>query len=498
MRARNPLREKTELEHSRLVEAVDPQHRAGGRRCRARRHEAHQLRADDLRPALVRLELDPLDDLVERGGLEVLDVHRDLDDPGARQVEPERPDAREAAPRLADECGDLLGGAEFAPQVDVERDQRPPSADDHAARTGIELARAEIRLELADADPPAQLVRPAAAEERGAPARRQLAVEEDRQAELFSDPPTQDERRLERLRHLLRPDRHDRHDVRGSDPRMGALVPAQVDPLAGAVDPRQQRLDQVVGLAHEREHRPVMIGVDVDVKQPCRRGERGAQRLHDLGIATLGEVRHCLQHDSYSKSVKAYYEARAPEYDDWWSGTGLFADRDRPGWDEERAALIEEIRSLEPARTLDVACGTGFLTQYLPGSITGLDASSTSLEIAAARVPNAAFVESDALRLPFADGSFERVFTSHFYGHLDETERARFLIEARRLAPELVLVDSALRDDVEPEELQERVLSDGSRWQVLKRYFKPESLATELGGGETLFAGRWFVVVRAR
>ena len=41
---------------------------------------------------------------------------------------------------------------------------------------------------------------------------------------------------------------------------------------------------------------------------------------------------------SYSRSVKAYYEARAPEYDDWWLGTGLFAERDRPGWEEEREA----------------------------------------------------------------------------------------------------------------------------------------------------------------
>jgi len=195
--------------------------------------------------------------------------------------------------------------------------------------------------------------------------------------------------------------------------------------------------------------------------------------------------------------VKAYYEARAPEYDDWWLGTGLFAERDRPGWAEERTALVEAIRSLTPVQTLDVACGTGYLTQHLPGSVTGLDASASMLELAAARVPDAAFVESDALRLPFADDSFDRVFTSHFYGHLDELERGRFLDEARRVAPELVVVDSALRDDVEAEEEQERMLNDGSRWQVLKRYFTPDALAAELGGGGTLFAGRWFTAVRA-
>ena len=42
-----------------------------------------------------------------------------------------------------------------------------------------------------------------------------------------------------------------------------------------------------------------------------------------------------------------------------------------------------------------------------------------------------------------------------------------------------------------------RVLEDGSRWQVYKRWFDGQGLADELGGGEVLFAGDWFVLVRA-
>jgi ubiquinone/menaquinone biosynthesis C-methylase UbiE len=119
------------------------------------------------------------------------------------------------------------------------------------------------------------------------------------------------------------------------------------------------------------------------------------------------------------------------------------------------------------------------------------------LEEARRQAPNATYVQGDALCLPFEDGAFERVFTAHFYGHLERGDRERFLDEARRLAPELVVVDSALREDVETEERQERVLNDGSRWQVYKRYFEPDALAGELGGGETVFAGRWFVAVRS-
>jgi ubiquinone/menaquinone biosynthesis C-methylase UbiE len=195
--------------------------------------------------------------------------------------------------------------------------------------------------------------------------------------------------------------------------------------------------------------------------------------------------------------VKAYYDRRAPEYDDWYLGLGHFEGLDRPDWENELDRLITALAALPPAVTLDVGCGTGFLTRYLPGVLTGLDSSDAMLAIARERVPAAEFVRGDGLALPFADDAFDRVFTAHFYGHLDSRERARFLAEARRVGGELVIVDSAVRPGVEPESVEERILNDGSRWTVLKRYFTPEGLAAELGGGRTLHAGSWFVAVAA-
>jgi ubiquinone/menaquinone biosynthesis C-methylase UbiE len=195
--------------------------------------------------------------------------------------------------------------------------------------------------------------------------------------------------------------------------------------------------------------------------------------------------------------VKEYYDTRAPEYDEWYLGVGRFADRDRPDWNDELADLIAMIEALPPKRTLDVACGTGFLTRHLNGEITGLDQSARMLETARERMPEATFVRGDALQLPFPDDSFDRVFTGHFYGHLREEERIRFLGEARRVAPELVVVDASNEHVSVEEEMQERILNDGSRWEVYKRYFTPQQLARELRGGEQLFSGRWFVAVRA-
>ncbi len=195
--------------------------------------------------------------------------------------------------------------------------------------------------------------------------------------------------------------------------------------------------------------------------------------------------------------MRAYYQRRAPEYDDWWLGEGLYAPVP-PGWEEERDELMGVVSGLPPKRTVDVACGTGFVSRHLQGEIVGLDQSEAMLERARQRVPGALFVHGDALRLPFADAAFERVFTSHFYGHLQEMERLRFLSEARRVAPELVIVDAGLHGGAERSESQERGLKDGSRWTVYKRFFSPETLLDELGGGEILHAGRWFVAVRSQ
>jgi ubiquinone/menaquinone biosynthesis C-methylase UbiE len=194
---------------------------------------------------------------------------------------------------------------------------------------------------------------------------------------------------------------------------------------------------------------------------------------------------------------RRYYDRRAREYDDWWGGFGLYAERDRPGWHAELEELETVVAELPPGRILDVGCGTAFLTRHLRGEVTGLDQSEEMVDVAQERCPSARFVRGDGLALPFDDASFDLVFTSHVYGHLRPGERERFLAEARRVAPVLVVADSALRPGVEPEEVQERVLNDGSRFHVYKRYFAPEGLAAELGGGETLMAGTWFVVVRA-
>jgi ubiquinone/menaquinone biosynthesis C-methylase UbiE len=198
-----------------------------------------------------------------------------------------------------------------------------------------------------------------------------------------------------------------------------------------------------------------------------------------------------------TETERVYYDRRAAEYDDWYLGTGLFERRIRPGWAEELAVLKDVLASLRFSSFLDVACGTGFLSESLRGHVTGLDQSASMLAIARSRIPRGAFVRGDALKLPFRSGQFDCLLTGHFYGHLDATARRIFLTEARRVSKSTVVIDAAAREDVPAEEHQERVLNDGSRHLVYKRYFTSEGLIAEIGAGRALHSGRWFVAVLA-
>lgn len=191
--------------------------------------------------------------------------------------------------------------------------------------------------------------------------------------------------------------------------------------------------------------------------------------------------------------MRDYYDRRAAYYDDsltrWFGKDGVH--------DRERDAVGHVLRSLPAVRTVEVACGTGLFTQHLPGQLIALDPSMPMLFRTRERLPAAALICAAAPDLPFADQTFDRLFTAHFYGHLTEPDRLAFLAEARRIAVELVVLDAAFYNaEAKPEEWQQRTLRDGSRHTIYKRHFTAESLQEEIGG-DVLFDGHYFVAVRS-
>jgi len=93
------------------------------------------------------------------------------------------------------------------------------------------------------------------------------------------------------------------------------------------------------------------------------------------------------------------------------------------------------------ATVLDVGTGTGiFAEAFLKVGLktTGIDPAIELLDLARAHAPQAVFVEAEAEKLPFADGSFDLVFLGHVLHETDDPETA--LREARRTAVKRVAI----------------------------------------------------------
>jgi SAM-dependent methyltransferase len=185
--------------------------------------------------------------------------------------------------------------------------------------------------------------------------------------------------------------------------------------------------------------------------------------------------------------VKAYYARRAAEYD----ATSWEA------FDETERATVERfVASLPPVRTLDIGCGTGYLTRFLRGIVVGVDQSADVLELARARLPGTELVCADVPPLPFADGAFDLAFSSNVYSHIDTAAaRAEFVAEALRVARALIVLEQSWRPGEEREAWEPRRLLDGSEYRVFKRYLTAEELARDLDGVVVLDSAE-FVAVR--
>jgi demethylmenaquinone methyltransferase/2-methoxy-6-polyprenyl-1,4-benzoquinol methylase len=94
------------------------------------------------------------------------------------------------------------------------------------------------------------------------------------------------------------------------------------------------------------------------------------------------------------------------------------------------------------AQVLDVGCGTGDLSieifEKTAASVVGIDFCGPMLELAKKKAPQLRFIEGDALRLPFADCSFDCITIAFALRNLSSVEAG--LAELKRvLKPKGVL-----------------------------------------------------------
>jgi len=124
-----------------------------------------------------------------------------------------------------------------------------------------------------------------------------LAIEIDGKVEPSSRFPSETVRRGDGIAHFRVRKRHEGNDVRRPDPRVGALVRAEVDPRKGRLCGGERRPNDVVRLSQEGEDASVVVGVAVHVREsdiPHRLDGR-SDGAHRLGVSPFAEVGNAFQ-----------------------------------------------------------------------------------------------------------------------------------------------------------------------------------------------------------
>ena len=112
------------------------------------------------------------------------------------------------------------------------------------------------------------------------------------------------------------------------------------------------------------------------------------------------------------------------------------------GGDAVKRPLIEQATLESGFRVLDIGCGTGSLTLLIEKlhpdvEVVGLDPDPKALSIAKRKAERAGLAirldQGFSDQLPYPDASFDRVFSSLMFHHLDQEVKSATLREVRRV-----------------------------------------------------------------
>jgi demethylmenaquinone methyltransferase/2-methoxy-6-polyprenyl-1,4-benzoquinol methylase len=197
---------------------------------------------------------------------------------------------------------------------------------------------------------------------------------------------------------------------------------------------------------------------------------------------------------------KAYYQARAGEYDEWFLRQGRYdrgpAHRDE--WFGEVAAVEAALCDARPSGAiLELACGTGLWTRHLVNSatrLTAVDASPDVIALNRERIgsPVVEYVAADlfAWRPPAV---YDFVFFGFWLSHVPAARFDAFwqlVRTALRPGGHAFFIDSAMHQDgtaknqaVDHGGVVRRRLNDGREFDIVKIFYEPDDLRARLGGG---------------
>jgi demethylmenaquinone methyltransferase/2-methoxy-6-polyprenyl-1,4-benzoquinol methylase len=194
--------------------------------------------------------------------------------------------------------------------------------------------------------------------------------------------------------------------------------------------------------------------------------------------------------DHTAAQLAQYYAARAAEYERIY---------DKP----ERQADLAKLRTLIPRyladrEVLEIACGTGYWTQFIAPaarSVAAIDINDETLDIARAKTyppGRVTFDIADVYALAPRYAGFTGAFAGFWWSHVLAADRGRFVTSLHRaLAPGAIVVVLDNRYvsgsstpishvDADGNSYQRRTLDDGSEHVVLKNFPTEQQLRHDI------------------
>lgn len=190
-----------------------------------------------------------------------------------------------------------------------------------------------------------------------------------------------------------------------------------------------------------------------------------------------------------------YYRERAPEYDDWWFRRGRYrVDPEAAAeWFADVAELESSLERFSPrGGVLELAAGTGNWTRHLvryADRLTAVDAVSDVLELNRRKLGDAAvdYAVADVFTWD-PPRAFDVCFFSFWLSHVpSERFESFWQLVDRALQPDgrVFLIDNAQLGDPRhlvgaSGEVARRSIADGREFDIVKRFWAPAELETEL------------------
>jgi len=186
-------------------------------------------------------------------------------------------------------------------------------------------------------------------------------------------------------------------------------------------------------------------------------------------------------------TLEDYYARRANEYEEIYH-------RDDPQRQKEQLEIQLSIKeAIKGADVLEVACGTGYWTQFASEtahSIVATDFNQEVLDIAKRKKCSCpvSLIKADAYNLPFEPGTFTGGLANFWFSHVPKNRIGDFLNgfhKTLKAGSYVFMADNmnvaGIGGDLLSKEGDEntyklRTLKDGTQQEILKNYFTKEEL----------------------